>query len=349
MITAMPERLSADEPVADPFAERAARCHRRRFALLGGVFEFQSPSRQQLGLVDAAYAGLAAPAMPRNAARFTVRLQLTEGPAYATTQGPPPLRTQGGAGMLVGAVDSANFASVHAGSRSALVAISRQMLDFPYHARYELLEFAVFTLASRALGLAPLHAGCVGRHGLGLLLLGASGAGKSTLALLGQAQGLEILSEDATFVDPQGLRAHGVANFLHLRTDGLDVIDDAALAAGVRTSPRIRRRSGVEKFEFDLRQLAFGTTSGPLRIVGTVLMSARAVAGREPLTPLGRRALAPRLAASQPYAAGLPGWAALAQALAGEAAWELRRGPQPRDAARSLVALLDAKAAAALG
>jgi hypothetical protein len=57
------------------------------------------------------------------------------------------------------------------------------MLRFPYHARYELIEFAVFTLAARAQGLVPLHAACVGEEGRGLLLMGESGAGKSTASL----------------------------------------------------------------------------------------------------------------------------------------------------------------------
>jgi serine kinase of HPr protein (carbohydrate metabolism regulator) len=52
-----------------------------------------------------------------------------------------------------------------------------------YLTRYELIEFAVFTLAQRVQGLVPLHAACVGRAGRGLLLMGGSGAGKSTLAL----------------------------------------------------------------------------------------------------------------------------------------------------------------------
>ena len=55
-------------------------------------------------------------------------------------------------------------------------------------ARYEMLEFAVFTLASRVQGVVPLHAACIGRRGRGLLLMGDSGAGKSTAALLGLAQ-----------------------------------------------------------------------------------------------------------------------------------------------------------------
>ena len=78
--------------------------------------------------------------------------------------------------------------------------MSPGMLRYPYHARYELIELAMVTLASRAQSLVPLHAACVGVRGTGLLLIGASGAGKSTLALHALFSGMQLLSEDSAFV-----------------------------------------------------------------------------------------------------------------------------------------------------
>ncbi len=52
-----------------------------------------------------------------------------------------------GAGFLGGATHGSNFVVLSPQERSALVGISPQMLRFPYHTRYELIEFAVFTLA----------------------------------------------------------------------------------------------------------------------------------------------------------------------------------------------------------
>ena len=95
------------------------------------------------------------------------------------------------------------------------------MLRFPYHTRYELIEFAVFTLASRVQGLVPLHGACVGRAGSGVLLLGPSGAGKSTVTLQCLIEGLGFLAEDSVFVVPDTLLATGVSNFLHVRADSL--------------------------------------------------------------------------------------------------------------------------------
>src|SRR3546814_4333811 len=99
------------------------------------------------------------------------------------------------------------------------------MLDWPYHLRYELIEFAVFLLAARCQRPVPLHAACVGRGGRGILLLGASGSGKSTLVLHSLLQGLDVLSEDAVFVQPDGMLATGVANFLHVRAAALAGIE----------------------------------------------------------------------------------------------------------------------------
>src|SRR3546814_10687786 len=62
--------------------------------------------------------------------------------------------------------------------------------------------------------------------GRGILLLGASGSGKLTLVLHSLLQGLDVLSEDAVFVQPDGMLATGVANFLHVRADALDGIED---------------------------------------------------------------------------------------------------------------------------
>src|SRR5205807_7043764 len=108
--------------------------------------------------------------------------------------------------------------------RSALVVVSQDMLEFPYHVRYEMLEFAVYVLASRMQGLVPLHAACVGRGGQGILLLGPSGSGKSTVSLQCLLEGLDFLAEDSVLVKPDGLLATGVASFLHVRPDSLQFV-----------------------------------------------------------------------------------------------------------------------------
>lgn len=325
----------------DPFGEHPVRASRRRYTLLGGEFEFEGDDHRLLGLVDRAYKGLRPQRFGGKAPRFSIRLRLTDGARFSAGTEPPAVRMHGGGGLLGGAIDAANFSIVCPAARTGLVAISRQLLQrFPYHARYELLEFAVFNLASRAQGLAPLHAGCVSMHGRGLLLIGESGAGKSTLALMCMLQGMQLVSEDAVFVAPDGLQAAGVANFLHLRRDGLKLIQPR-LARRIRRSPTIRRRSGVEKFEIDMRDSREHLAAHPPRISGLIFVSRRSASGAAVLTPLERRETIARLTASQAYASGLPSWKPFIRHLTSKAAaFELRRGKSAMESAQALRHLL---------
>lgn len=248
--------LKDEPPIEDPFGECSPGRLSRQYQVVGGDFEFRSDSEELLALVDVAYKGLPI-CMQGDCLRFQIELRLTEGTGFAGREEPPAARMVGGAGILGVVMDATNMALAVPAARRGLVAISRELLRFPYHARYELIEFVVFTLASRAQGLMPLHAACVGVRGRGVLLIGESGAGKSTLALQCMLQGLDFLTEDAAFVTPRSLKTTGVTNFLHLRFDALDFLDDDTsldLRASFRNSPVILRRSGEQKYEIDLRQ-----------------------------------------------------------------------------------------------
>jgi len=107
-------------------------------------------------------------------------------------------------------------------------------------------------------------------------------------------------------------------------------------------SPRIRRRSGVEKIEADLREGVGQLATAPLELVGAVFVSAESAAVDEPLlVPLAASGLAARLAADQPYAAGQPGWHAFATELQRRGIHHLRRGRHPAASVEALRQLLD--------
>lgn len=320
---------------ADPFRERGAKLLRLSLRLLGGRFEFQTASRELMRLVRWAYADLPAHRMSAVVPRCTIRLVLGDTATPVSPGEPPPLAMQSGAGLLCGASPSASAAIVSAEQRAGLIVVERNMLRFPYHARYELIEFAVFTLAARVQGLMPLHAACVGSGRRGILLIGGSGAGKSTAVLHSALAGLELVSEDSLFVAPQTLLATGVANFLHVRAESLRFLSSSD-AATLRRSPVIRRRSGVEKLEIDLRQRRFRLARAPLEVVGVVDLTAREARGAPLLVRLEPRELLRRLRASQPYAASQPGWRELAQRIRTVPAFELRRGRHPRESAHAL-------------
>lgn len=345
---------ASDGIASDPFGERSDGLLRIRRQILGGSFEFASESRELMRLIRWAYDGLPPHRLGESPARMTVRLVLgghmeSERAARNARAGgvpePPPFAMLSGPGLLCGAGDRSTLAVMSAEQGAALIVAARDLLRFPYHLRYELIEFAVFTLAARVQGLMPLHAACVGRGRRGLLLIGESGAGKSTAVLHCALRGLDLVAEDSLFVAPRSLLATGVANFLHVRRESLRFLPPAE-ASLIRRAPIIRRRSGVRKFEIDLRQRRFRLAPRPLAIDGLVALSARG-AGRGPLlVPISSREALERLRLSQPYAASQPGWRTFAQRMRTVPAFELRRGRHPRESAEALEQLCGGSVAA---
>jgi hypothetical protein len=334
----------SNEPdlLADPFGERTRMPARKQLHLLGARFRFESNSPRLLQLVDSAFAGLPRHRLSDFTPNLSVRLLLT--PEESLRNGkrpqPPRLSMLSGAGFLGAATQSSNFVVLSPSNRSALVAVSRQMLRFPYHTRYEFIEFAVFSLASRSQGLVSLHAACVGRDGRGILLMGSSGSGKSTVTLLSVLEGLDILSEDSVFVAPETMLATGITNFLHLRSESLRWVTGPGRAEAIRKSPTIKRRSGVRKFEIDLRRGPYRLAASSLKVAAVVFLSPHSAGSRPLLKSLSKSAMLAKLKAEQAYAANQPGWAGFSQNASRLSAYELRRGHHPLEAIEALKGIL---------
>jgi hypothetical protein len=324
---------------ADPFHEQAPPVSRARMHLLGAAFEFECGNAELRRLVDWAYAGLPQHMFSKAAPRIRVRVACAPRARRRAQADPAPIEMLSGAGMLCGTSSSSDFAVLSGDYRSGLIVVSRDRLRFPYHTRYELIEFAVFTLAARAQGLMPLHGACVGHEGRGLLLFGDSGAGKSTVSLHCLLRGMDFLAEDSVFVTPDTLRATGIANFVHVRCDSVHSLP-ASSAPMIRKSPIIRRRSGVEKFEIDLRRTDFRLAPSPLKVAGIVFISPQPARRGVLLTPLRANQALARFKKSQSYALTQPGWATFRKRIADTPAFELRRGRSPAEAADALQALL---------
>ena len=340
-MTPIPWHTSRDA-IADPFGERPFHGRSVRKQILGGSFNFESTSEVLLDLVEAAYGGLPQHRFSVDeTTQFHVELRLAGRQASRGHSTPPPVKMQSGAGLLCGVMDASNYVVLAPEQRRALVVASEDMLSNSYHLRYELIEFAVFTLAARGMGLVPLHGACVGRQGRGILLLGSSGSGKSTLALHSLLRGLDFLAEDAIFVQPESLLATGVANYLHVQADALRFVEDSAVHQWIGQAPVIRRRSGVEKFEADLRPARGRLAQAPLALAGAVFVSNQRADDPEALlSPLPEAEIIGRLSADQPYAAGQPGWHRFASQLMNEGVWLLRRGRHPQASVDALLKLL---------
>lgn len=309
--------------------------------LMGAKFTFESNSRKLLDLVQAAYAGLPRHRFAGAEPQLRVRLLLRgDGPLQRNRgHDPAELDMFSGGGWLGAASQGSDLVVLSPRERSALVVVTPRTLQSAYHARYELIEFAVFTLAARCQGLASLHAACVGLSGRGVLLMGASGSGKSTVTMLSLMQGLDFLAEDSVFVTPRALMATGIANYLHVRADSLKWLK-AADRRAVRASPVIRRRSGIRKFEVDLRHGGHCLAARPLKIVAVVFLSAKRAPPGRLLQPLPGKKLLSRLAVEQAYAVNLPGWHTFSRNIGKLPGYELHRGAHPDESVETLRALL---------
>jgi hypothetical protein len=338
----MTARNRGGEPAADPFGERGTAAFRASAQVLGGEFNFEAGTRDLMRLVKQAFGRLPAHKLPGAGRPFKVKLVMSGARASPELPPQPPaVKPVGGSAILGGVVESGSFVAVTVTDREALVVVSPDMLRFPYHVRYELLEFSVYTLAARAQGLVPLHAACVGAGGRGALLLGSSGAGKSTLSLSCLLQGLDFVAEDSVLVRPRGLLATGLGNFLHIRTDSLQLLPSAGAAArAIRQSPVIRRRSGVEKLEIDLRRPQFQLAPKPLPLAAVIVVAARSATGGSLLMPLRRAHIIEELTKGQRYAVNQPGWKDFIRRVARLPAFELHRGDTPADSAAALSELL---------
>jgi hypothetical protein len=292
----------------DPFREQKARALRWHARVLGARFEFSSDSVELLSIAQEAFARVPQHRWPR-ATRRTLRVTLrhTRDGRSAAWSAPPKPVLSSGAGLFCGHIDARNFMVADPHAARALIQVDDSMLRHRQLVRYELIEFAAITLATRAQGLVSLHAGCVGLRGRGILLLGSSGSGKSTLALHAALGGLEFLAEDSVFVQPATLRATGFSAYVHAREESLALIGDSHVRKAVARAPRIQRRSGVRKHEIDLRLGSARLAPKPLRIVATVVLSARRARG-SPLVPLSATQLKRVLRAEQTFASTQPGW-----------------------------------------
>jgi hypothetical protein len=333
---------------SDPFGERARAPYRKTLQLVGARVHFDSDSRELLQLAESAYANLPPHRLPGGTPELRVSLRVAPvqrprrggGRKAAVTREPAPLTLIQGAGMIGGVTSGANLVLIAPREGAALVHVPPAMLRFGYHARYELIEFAVFALASRVRNLIPVHGACVGQRGRGILLLGPSGAGKSTLTLHCALRGFDFLSEDSVFIEPGSLRATGAANYLHLRADSLRWLGRSAQAADIRRSPVIRRRSGIRKYEIDLRHGPYRLAAAPLRITAIAFLTAQPAGQRPLLQPLSTAQCRRRFAQTQAYGASQPQWQAFNRQLPQIQAFELRRPDHPDEAVAALQSCL---------
>src|SRR4029077_15551514 len=153
------KRQTLAAPPPDPFGELRGAAWRERLQLLGTRFDFETDSPRLLRILRHAYARLPAHTFTKIAPRLPLRLVVAP-PGRVVPRAaaePPIVHTLAAGGILCGAMGSASCVALTPQQRLDLIVVAPDMLRYPYHIRYELLEFAVYVLAARVQELVPLH------------------------------------------------------------------------------------------------------------------------------------------------------------------------------------------------
>ena len=135
-----PTHAAMPDISADPFRERRRGMHRATLQLLGARFGFESESEELMRVVDWAFAGLPRHTLSARVPRLAVKLVLGGKAGCRNPAEPAPLATSSGVGFFCGASPTTSMAAVHPSGHAALVVVERELLRFPYHLRYELIE-----------------------------------------------------------------------------------------------------------------------------------------------------------------------------------------------------------------
>lgn len=96
--------------------------------------------------------------------------------------------------------------------------------------RYTFIETAAYAMLGLARNFVAIHAACVVKDGVSVMIQGKAGAGKSTLAFACLRRGFQVLSEDVVQVKvtPSALRLWGTPWKFHLLADSLRFFPELA-------------------------------------------------------------------------------------------------------------------------
>jgi hypothetical protein len=108
----------------------------------------------------------------------------------------------------------------------------------------------LLSIVSGSVGIIELHASCVARDGLGIILAGPSRSGKSTLAMALHQAGFALLSDDRTFCSVRNgqLSAWGLPRPLKLRREAAAWFDE------FRDREPMDFQNGERVFHFEAKQ-----------------------------------------------------------------------------------------------
>jgi hypothetical protein len=237
------------EPSNELFQRLGRLDHSTVIPVLGIPVRFESDSVPLLEEAEA-YFGVwrsleRAPEM-LSPASATVRLVHRDGDEGSETRPPIKYVLPWRERLIVSTPGSLCVADAH--RAEAVAFITPALLESRDHFRYGVLEaLTLFVLTD--LDRQPLHAAALMRDGTALLMAGPTGVGKSTLTYAGVRAGLEMLAEDAVYLQSRPKpRVWGMPGSIHLLPDAGYHFPELA-----ERGPSLRA-NGKEKIAVDLRE-----------------------------------------------------------------------------------------------
>ncbi|MCA9973269.1 MAG: hypothetical protein KC425_23785, partial [Anaerolineales bacterium] len=229
-----------------------AATHAVELGALGQRLRFETNAPALLAAAEATFGRYAVPA---GGAPLRVQVLVRPG-AAAPRSGPHPpvvVHNQGHLVTMQFGVENTAVADLHAGF--AFAVLSPTMAQDTAFVRYAFIE-ALPQILLGGRDYVAIHAACVVKNGVSLLLCAPAGTGKSTLAFASLRAGFRVLAEDIVqaHLTPNGVRLWGIPWLFHLLPDSLRFFPELN-----GDLPRLQT-NGEWKIEIDLDAWQPGST-----------------------------------------------------------------------------------------
>lgn len=233
--------------------EQTEPTHQRLYSLMGEPLLVQTNDPALLDLADESFGRFgAAP----DDERPPLILRLFVHDVKSTSPpGRPVVRTHGH--LLYVAVGAENVATLDLLAGFGFGFITPEVVRDGYVARTNFLVTMALCMLDPARGFVPVHAACVVKDGLSVLLHAEAGVGKSTLAYACARRGYQILSDDVVHVRvrPEGVWLWGLPWKFQLLPDSVGFFPEL-----VGIPPR-QQMNGEWKLEVELEEQRPGSTT----------------------------------------------------------------------------------------
>jgi hypothetical protein len=253
-----------------------------RFGLFAERLEVRTNDRRILAAAEASFGRFE---VPSSGEPLVVRLVVDDPVAPPPTAPAAPLdaRSLGHetAGHLYSIfLGSAGRAVVDVATGFGTGSVASTLADQAGLLRYAFVEAMALAMLTGGRGYVPIHASCVVRDGIGVILQAPAGTGKSTLALACARRGWGLLAEDVVFARPSGRGpVDGPASDGPLEVWGMPwtqrLLPDATrFFPELATATARLQANGEHKLELDLDDHAPGTAT-PRAAAGPIVLLAR--------------------------------------------------------------------------